>query len=378
MTAGPVFELTRELVRRPSITPEDAGCQALMAERLERIGFHVEQLRYGEVDNFWARRGDAGPLLCFAGHTDVVPTGPLDAWTHPPFDAEVAGGQLWGRGTADMKASLAAMIVACEEFLASHIEPAGSIAFLITSDEEGPAQDGTKKVIETLEARGEKIDWCLVGEPSSKNRLGDMLRIGRRGSLSCDLLVHGIQGHVAYPEKARNPLHELTPFLQELVGIEWDAGNESFPPTSLQLTNLHSGTGFRNVIPGSAELKFNIRYSTEQTMEGLQARITALLERHGLDYEVRWRDAGRPFLTSPGPFLDAVCETVREIAGVEPELSTGGGTSDGRFIAPTGAAVVELGPVNASIHKIDEHVRVDDLEPLKDLYLGLMRRLLVP
>ena len=378
MTTGQVLELTRELVRRPSITPEDAGCQVLMAERLERIGFHVEQLRYGEVDNFWARRGDAAPVLCFAGHTDVVPTGPLDAWTHPPFEAEVAEGQMWGRGTADMKASLAAMIVACEEFLGSHPDHAGSIAFLITSDEEGPAQDGTKKVIEALEARGEKIDWCLVGEPSSKDRLGDMLRIGRRGSLSCDLLVHGIQGHVAYPEKARNPLHELTPFLQELLAIEWDAGNASFPPTSLQLTNLHSGTGFRNVIPGSAELKFNIRYSTEQTMEGLQAQITALLEHHGLDYEVSWRDAGRPFLTSPGPFLDAVCETVRAIAGVEPELSTGGGTSDGRFIAPTGAAVVELGPVNASIHKIDEHVRVDDLEPLKDLYLGVMRRLLVP
>ena len=376
MRQGQVLELSRELVRRPSVTPEDAGCQALMAERLERIGFHVEHQRYGDVENFWARRGHAGPVLCFAGHTDVVPTGPLDAWTHPPFEAEVTDGLLWGRGAADMKASLAAMLVACEEFLAAHPEPRGSIAFLITSDEEGPAQDGTKKVIEVLEARGEKIDWCLVGEPSSKERLGDMLRIGRRGSLSCDLLVHGIQGHVAYPEKARNPLHQLTPFLQELIGIEWDAGNESFPPTSLQLTNLHSGTGFRNVIPGSAELKFNLRYSTEQTMEGLQARITELLGRHGLDYDVSWRDAGRPFLTRPGPFLSAVQEVVRDIAGIDPELSTGGGTSDGRFIAPTGAAVVELGPINASIHKIDEHVRVDDLEPLKDLYLGVMRRLL--
>ncbi|NGP53637.1 succinyl-diaminopimelate desuccinylase [Thioalkalivibrio sp. XN8] len=376
MSAGRVLELARELVRRPSVTPEDAGCQALMAERLERIGFQVERQRYGEVDNFWARRGHAGPLLCFAGHTDVVPTGPLDAWTHPPFEAEVKDGLLWGRGAADMKASLAAMIVACEEFLAARPDHRGSLAFLVTSDEEGPAQDGTKKVIEALEARGEKIDWCLVGEPSSRERLGDMLRIGRRGSLSCDLLVHGIQGHVAYPEKARNPLHQLAPFLQELVGIEWDAGNASFPPTSLQLTNLHSGTGFRNVIPGSAELKFNLRYSTEQTMAGLQERIEALLQRHGLDYEVSWRDAGRPFLTRPGPFLSAVQEVVRDIAGVDPELSTGGGTSDGRFIAPTGAAVVELGPVNASIHKIDEHVRVDDLEPLKDLYLGVMRRLL--
>nr|WP_206202688.1 succinyl-diaminopimelate desuccinylase [Thioalkalivibrio sp. XN279] len=376
MSIGQVLELARELVRRPSVTPEDAGCQALMAERLERLGFHLEHLRFGEVDNFWARRGSTGPVLCFAGHTDVVPTGPLESWTHEPFAAEVRDGLLWGRGAADMKASLAAMVVACEEFVAAHPDHKGSIAFLITSDEEGPAQDGTKAVMETLEARGEKIDWCLVGEPSSKARLGDMLRIGRRGSLSCDLVVHGVQGHVAYPEKALNPLHQLAPLMAALVGLEWDAGNEAFPPTTLQLTNLHSGTGFRNVIPGSAELKFNIRYSTEQTMEGLQARITALLEQHGLDYEVSWRDAGRPFLTPPGTFLEAVRETVRNIAGVDPELSTGGGTSDGRFIAPTGAAVVELGPINASIHKIDEHVRVDDLEPLKDLYLGIMRRLL--
>jgi len=376
LSRGAVLELARELVRRPSVTPEDAGCQVLLAERLERIGFHVEHLRFGEVDNFWARRGHAGPVLCFAGHTDVVPTGPLDAWTHPPFDAEVVDGQLWGRGTADMKASLAAMVVAAEEFLAAHPDHAGSIAFLVTSDEEGPAQDGTEKVIQALEARGEKIDWCLVGEPSSRTRLGDMLRIGRRGSLSCDLVVHGIQGHVAYPEKALNPLHKLAPFINELVTVEWDAGNEAFPATSLQLTNLHSGTGFRNVIPGSAELKFNIRYSTEQTMDSLKAGVIALLERHGLDYEASWRDAGRPFLTPPGRFLEAVREVVREVAGVDPELSTGGGTSDGRFIAPTGAAVVELGPINASIHKIDEHVRVDDLEPLKDLYLGILRRLL--
>jgi succinyl-diaminopimelate desuccinylase len=376
MSIGQVLELARELVRRPSVTPEDAGCQALMAERLERIGFHVEHLRFGEVDNFWARRGNAGPVLCFAGHTDVVPTGPLEAWTHDPYAADIVDGQLWGRGTADMKASLAAMVVACEEFIATHPDHAGSIAFLITSDEEGPAQDGTKAVIETLEARGEKIDWCLVGEPSSKTQLGDMLRIGRRGSLSGDLHVNGVQGHVAYPETALNPLHKLAPVLAELVTLEWDAGNEAFPPTSFQLTNLQSGTGFRNVIPGSAELKFNIRYSTEQTFEGLQARIHEVLDRHGLDYSINWRDAGRPFLTPPGAFLEAVRDTVRAVAGVDPELSTGGGTSDGRFIAPTGAAVVELGPINASIHKIDEHVRVDDLEPLKDLYLGIMRRLL--
>jgi succinyl-diaminopimelate desuccinylase len=371
-----VLELTKALVARPSITPDDADCQELMIRRLEPLGFRIERMRVGEVDNFWARLGSEGPLLCFAGHTDVVPTGPVETWRSQPFVPTARDGQLWGRGAADMKASLAAMVVACEEYLAGNPAPAGSIAFLITSDEEGPAKDGTKAVIERLEARGEKIDWCLVGEPSSRERLGDMLRIGRRGSLSGDLVVNGVQGHVAYPESAVNPLHKLAPVLAELVTLEWDAGNESFPPTSFQLTNLHSGTGFRNVIPGSAELKFNIRYSTEQTFEGLQARIHEVLDRHGLDYTVSWRDAGRPFLTRGGPFLEAVREVVREVAGVDPELSTGGGTSDGRFIAPTGADVVELGPLNASIHKIDEHVRIADLEPLKDLYLGVLRRLL--
>jgi succinyl-diaminopimelate desuccinylase len=328
------------------------------------------------VDNFWARLGTARPLLCFAGHTDVVPPGPAEAWSSPPFEPVERDGFLWGRGAADMKAGLAAMVVACEQFLAAHPEPAGSIAFLITSDEEGPAKDGTKAVVELLEARGEKIDWCLVGEPSSRERLGDMLRIGRRGSLSGDLVISGVQGHVAYPESAVNPLHKLAPVMAELVALRWDAGNDAFPPTSFQLTNLHSGTGFRNVIPGSAELKFNIRYSTEQTMEGLQSRIHELLDRHRLDYRIAWRDAGRPFLTPPGPFLDVVRDVVRERTGLKPELSTGGGTSDGRFIAPTGAAVVELGPVNASIHKVDEHVRIADLEPLKDLYLALMHKLL--
>ena len=371
-----VLELTKELVARPSITPDDADCQELMIRRLEAVGFRIERMRVGQVENFWARLGSEGPVLCFAGHTDVVPTGPVETWRSQPFVPTERDGQLWGRGTADMKAGLAAMVVACEEYLAGNPAPAGSIAFLITSDEEGPAVDGTKAVIERLEARGEKIDWCLVGEPSSRERLGDMLRIGRRGSLSGDLVVNGVQGHVAYPESAVNPLHQLAAVLAELVTLEWDAGNESFPPTSFQLTNLHSGTGFRNVTPGSAELKFNIRYSTEQTFEGLQARIHEVLDRHGLDYTIAWRDAGRPFLTRGGPFLEAVREVVREIAGVDPELSTGGGTSDGRFIAPTGADVVELGPINASIHKIDEHVRIADLEPLKDLYLGLLRRLL--
>jgi succinyl-diaminopimelate desuccinylase len=371
-----VFELTKLLVERASITPEDAGCQALLIDRLAPLGFRIERMRFGEVENFWARYGERGPLLCFAGHTDVVPSGAHEAWSSPPFEPVERDGFLWGRGTADMKAGLAAMVVACEEYLGSGAEPAGSIAFLITADEEGPADDGTRAVIEVLEARGEKIDWCLVGEPSSRERLGDMLRVGRRGSLSCDLVVSGIQGHVAYPELAANPLHKLAPLLAELVSIEWDAGNDAFPPTSLQLTNLHAGTGFRNVTPGSAELKFNIRYSTEQTMEGLKTKLHALLDRHGLDYQVSWRDAGRPFLTPHGDFLEAVREVVREVTGVEPELSTGGGTSDGRFIAPTGAAVVELGPVNASIHKVDEHVRIADLEPLKNLYLRLLQRLL--
>jgi succinyl-diaminopimelate desuccinylase len=371
-----VLELTRELVRRPSITPEDADCQVLMAERLGPLGFSIEHLRFGEVDNLWARRGSAGPVLCLAGHTDVVPTGPVDAWRHPPFDGMVADGLLWGRGSADMKASLAAMIVACEQFVAAHPDHAGSIALLITSDEEGPAQDGTKAVMEMLKDRGEHIDWCLIGEPSSKDKLGDMVRIGRRGSLSVDLSIRGIQGHVAYPELADNPLHRLAPALTELVNIELDDGNEAFPPSGLQLTNLHAGTGFRNVTPGDVELKFNIRYSTEQTFEGLQARVVEVMERHGLDYDVSWRDAGRPFLTEPGPLLEAVQETIREVAGLEPELSTGGGTSDGRFIAPAGTAVVELGPVNASIHKVDEHVRVDDLEPLKEMYRKVMERLL--
>jgi succinyl-diaminopimelate desuccinylase len=371
-----VIELTKNLVRRASVTPEDAGCQEVMIGRLEALGFGIERLRFGEVENFWARRGTGGPVLCFAGHTDVVPPGPLEAWSSAPFEPSERDGCLWGRGTADMKAGLAAMIVACEEFLAGTPHPTGSIAFLITSDEEGPATEGTRAVIELLESRGEKIDWCLVGEPSSRARLGDMLRIGRRGSLSGDLEVRGVQGHVAYPESAVNPLHQLAPVLTDLVSLKWDAGNESFPPTSLQLTNLHAGTGFRNVTPGSAELKFNIRYSTEQTFEGLKTRIHELLDRHGLDYRISWRDAGRPFLTRQGDFLEAVRAVVRETIGIDPELSTGGGTSDGRFIAPTGAAVVELGPINASIHKVDEHVRIADLEALKDLYLGILRRLL--
>lgn len=370
-----VLDLARALVRRPSVTPEDGGCQALIAARLERLGFASEPMRIGEVDNLWARLGQAAPLLCLAGHTDVVPTGDAAAWRHPPFDAIESDGRLWGRGSADMKGSLAAMVVACEEFLAAGRRPRGSIAFLLTSDEEGAAQDGTRAVMEILEARGERMDWCLIGEPSSRERLGDTVRIGRRGSLSCDVVVHGVQGHVAYPELADNPLHRLAPLLAELIAIRWDGGNAAFPPTSLQLTNLHAGTGFRNVTPGDAELKFNIRYSTEQTQEGLVAAIEALFRRHRLSTTIAWRDAGRPFLTQGGPLLDAVSAAVHDIAGIEPEPSTGGGTSDGRFIAPAGVDVVELGPVNATIHQVDEHVRVEDLEALKSMYLRVLERL---
>ena len=371
-----VLDLTRELVRRPSVTPEDGGCQPLMAQRLEALGFRVEPMRFGEVDNFWARRGTEGPVLCFAGHTDVVPTGDPAAWTVDPFAAEQRDGELWGRGAADMKASLAAMVVACEEFLASHPKPAGSIAFLITSDEEGPAQDGTRAVVEVLEARGEKIDYCVVGEPSSRERLGDIVRIGRRGSLSADVTVRGIQGHVAYPQLARNPVHELVHALQELVTTHWDEGNDAFPPTTCQVSNIQAGTGFRNVIPGEVEVRFNFRYSTEQSFEGLKEQTEALLARHGLDFSVEWRDAGRPFLTRPGRLIESVQGAIRDIANLDTELSTGGGTSDGRFIAPTGAQVVELGPVNATIHKVDERVRIADLEPLKEMYRRILEDLL--
>jgi succinyl-diaminopimelate desuccinylase len=372
---NPVLELTRDLVARASVTPDDAGCQALMAARLEALGFRIESLPFGDVDNLWARLGDADPVFCFAGHTDVVPPGPLDEWHSLPFVPEEKAGWLYGRGTADMKASLAAMIVACERFLA-HTRPQGSIAFLITSDEEGPAQDGTRAVMEHLQARGEAIRYCLVGEPSSAKRLGDTVRVGRRGSLSGDVTVRGIQGHVAYPDIARNPVHDVLPVLAELTRIRWDDGNAHFPPTTFQVSNINSGTGFRNVIPGELDLKFNLRYCTEQSMEGLTARIGELLDKAGLEYSVSWRDAGRPFLTEPGELTEAVSAAIRDVAGIETELSTGGGTSDGRFIAPTGAQVVELGPVNASIHKVNERVLIDDLEPLAAMYERVLSRLM--
>ncbi len=370
------LDLAQDLIRRPSVTPVDQGCQGLMIRRLEAIGFRVERMRFGEVENFWARRGSAGPVLAFAGHTDVVPPGPLERWELPPFEAAVRDGILYGRGAADMKGSLAAMVTACEAFVAEHPEPQGSIAFLITADEEGPATDGTLKVVQALEARGEKMDWCLVGEPSSTDRLGDVIKNGRRGSLNGWLTVFGLQGHVAYPHLAKNPLHALAPALQRLCAEEWDRGNAFFPPTSFQIPNLNMGTGAENVVPGELEMQFNLRFSTELTPERIQGRIRAILDQHGLDYEIRWKVSGRPFLTAGGALVEAACEAVEKVQGYRPRLDTGGGTSDGRFIAPTGAEVLELGPRNATIHKANECVAVDELDALAAVYRQLLRQLL--
>ena len=371
------LDLAIDLISRPSVTPEDAGCQALMMERLARLGFCNEPLRFGEVDNFWARRGDSGPLFCFAGHTDVVPPGPLEEWKTDPFSPEIRDGHLYGRGAADMKGSLAAMITATERFTQKYPDHKGSIAYLITSDEEGPAVDGTVKVIDTLEVRGEKIDWCLVGEPSSTKHIGDVVKNGRRGSHGCRLLVHGIQGHVAYPHLTTNPVHLAAPALAELAAIEWDQGNEFFPPTSFQISNIHAGTGATNVIPGTLEVIFNLRYSTETDYQEIEQRVREVLDRHGLDYEMEWTLSGKPFLTAEGKLLEAAQKAIPEITGHPTELSTAGGTSDGRFIAPTGAQVLELGPLNATIHKVDECVSVADLDALSAIYERMLELLLV-
>ena len=371
----PTLELACELIRRSSVTPDDGGCQALLASRLENAGFRCLPLRAAEVDNLWARRGTAAPLFVFAGHTDVVPPGSLEAWQSDPFRPLSRDGYLYGRGAADMKGSIAAMLTACERFVAANPAHRGSIAFLLTSDEEGPAVNGTVKVIEHLEREGTRIDWCLVGEPSSRQQVGDTVKIGRRGSLNGILKIHGTQGHVAYPELASNPVHNAAPALAELVAAEWDAGNEHFPPTTFQISNVRAGTGAENVIPGHMEICFNLRFSTESTPDSLRTRIEQLLARHELDYEITWKLSGHPFLTHPGELVQAVSTAIREVTGLETRLSTGGGTSDGRFIAPTGAQVVELGPSNATIHQANERVKITDLEKLSLIYekiLGIM------
>lgn len=374
--ASPTLELAIELIRRPSVTPEDGGCQQLIGERLAKIGFAIESMPFGEVTNLWARRGKAAPLLVFAGHTDVVPTGPLDKWQSPPFSPEVREGMLYGRGAADMKGSLAAMVTACEGFVAEHPGHKGAIAFLLTSDEEGPAVNGTVKVVEALEARGEKIDWCVIGEPTSLERAGDVIKNGRRGSLTAQLRVQGVQGHVAYPHLADNPVHRASAALAELCAITWDQGNAHFPATTFQISNIHAGTGADNVIPGELEVVFNFRYSTELDRATLQRRVEDLLERHGLRYSVDWRLSGEPFLTPAGELVAATRAAIRDVDGLETALSTTGGTSDGRFIAPTGAQVIELGPVNATIHKLNECVAVADLERLSRQYRRILERLL--
>ncbi|SFM11406.1 succinyl-diaminopimelate desuccinylase [Halopseudomonas yangmingensis] len=373
---SPTLSLACDLIARDSTTPADAGCQQLMGERLARLGFRLEPMRFGEVDNLWARRGSEGPVLCFAGHTDVVPSGPLERWDNPPFEPKIIDGMLHGRGAADMKGSLAAMLVAVERFVEANPDHRGSIAFLITSDEEGPALDGTVRVVETLRQRGEGIDWCIVGEPSSTDRLGDVVKNGRRGSLNGRLLVRGKQGHVAYPQLARNPIHLAAPALAELAAEQWDNGNAFFPPTSFQISNIHSGTGVTNVIPGELEALINFRFSTESTVEGLQARVHQLLDRRGLDYQVDWTVSGLPFLTEPGALLDAVAAAILEITGEPTTPSTSGGTSDGRFIATLGTQVVELGPRNATIHQVNECISASDLDGLTDIYQRTLEKLL--
>ncbi|WP_045737165.1 succinyl-diaminopimelate desuccinylase [Xanthomonas sp. MUS 060] len=372
-----VIELACDLIARPSVTPEDAGCQELIAQRLARAGFVIERLRCGQVDNLWATHGGGdGPVLMLLGHTDVVPPGPREAWTSDPFAPQIRDGVLYGRGAADMKGSVAAFVIACEQYVAAHPQHPGTLAVLLTSDEEGPALDGVRHVARLFAERGERIDWCITGEPSSTERLGDLLRVGRRGSLSGALTVRGVQGHVAYPHKARNPIHLAAPALTELVARHWDDGYESFPPTSLQISNVHAGTGANNVIPGQLQVAFNLRYTPHWDAPRLEAEIAALLDRHGLDYSVQWHRSGEPFYTPEGILRGIAREVLGAFAGAPPEESTGGGTSDARFIAPLGAQCIEVGPVNASIHQVDEHVRVADLHALPGLYLRLIERLL--
>lgn len=371
----PELSLLFDLMRRRSVTPDDAGCQELISERLQRAGFNCESMPFGEVTNLWARRGASAPLFCFAGHTDVVPPG--DEWQSDPFEPDIRDGRIYGRGSADMKSGLSAMVIAVERFVQEHPDHRGSVAFLITSDEEGRARDGTLKVIDALTARSEQIDWCVIGEPSSHETLGDVVRIGRRGSLSGMLEVRGEQGHVAYPHLADNPIRRFAPVLAELHEVKWDDGNDYFPPTSFQVVNLQSGVGAPNVTPGNLTARFNFRYSTEWDHDSLKKRVHAIIDGHEIDYELNWHLSGEPFLTEAGELIDAVCDAIREQTGTSPELSTAGGTSDGRFISPAGADVVELGPVSASIHKVDEHVRKDDVPALARMYQGILEKMLL-
>lgn len=378
MTESPTVALTRALIARASETPDDAGCQDQLVERLAPLGFTAEWMDSGPVRNLWLRRGTAAPLFVFAGHTDVVPSGPADAWRSPPFEPTLRDGMLYGRGAADMKGGIAAFVTACERFLAAHLNAAGSLALLITSDEEGPSVEGTVHVVRTLQARGEHMDWCVVGEPSSRERLGDVVRVGRRGSLNVTLTIDGVQGHVAYPEDVLNPIHVFSRVAADLSSEIWDQGNEFFPATSFQVSNVHAGTGADNVVPGTLEARCNFRFSTESSEESIARRTQAILDRHGARYRLDWSLSGGPFLTRPGALVEAVRAATMQHAGVEPELNTGGGTSDGRFIAPTGTQVVELGPVNATIHKIDECVSPADLDTLSRVYEQVLANLLLP
>jgi len=376
MSSSPVLEFAKALISQPSVTPEDANCQEMMIARLEAAGFNIERLNFGEVVNLWAVHGESGPILAFAGHTDVVPTGPVENWTSHPFQPEIRDGYLYGRGAADMKGSIAAMTIAAERFVSEHPDHSGRLAFLITSDEEGPAIDGTVKVIEHLQQQGEQISWCVVGEPSSTNKLGDVIKNGRRGSLNGELQIQGKQGHIAYPHLADNPIHGGCQALADLIAEHWDEGNDFFPATSFQISNINGGTGATNVIPGVLEVVFNFRYSTEVTQQQLQERTEAILDRHQQSYQLEWKLSGLPFLTEPGDLVDAAQRALIEVMGSKAQLSTSGGTSDGRFIAPSGAQVIELGPCNATIHQVNESVLVEELDQTAEIYQRIMANLL--
>ena len=376
MTETATLALTKQLIAEPSVTPDDKHCQTLLAERLQAIGFTIEAFHFGQTKNIWARKGTTEPVLCFAGHTDVVPSGPVEKWTSPPFEPTEREGKLYGRGAADMKTSIAAFVTACERFVAQHPQHQGSIALLITSDEEGDAHDGTTKVVDALQARDEKIDYCIVGEPTAVNQLGDTIKNGRRGSLSGNLAIKGKQGHIAYPHLAKNPTHLFAPALAELVAMEWDQGNDYFPPTGFQISNIHAGTGATNVIPSTLTVQFNFRFSTESTESSLKQRVHAVLNQHGLDYDLTWSLSGQPFLTEAGRLTEVAQQAIAEVCGVEAELSTSGGTSDGRFIKAIARELIELGPVNASIHQIDEHIELAAIPQLSAIYEAMLKRLL--